>query len=247
MGRAGGANARTLWEGRSAFDGRPIVAIATGLTRTSQNTKTGDMIQIWILPRWISPARALDYGADASVCGSCPLRSGACYVRIHTPLSVWRAYHRHPRRHLEPADIVGRVVRLGAYGDPAALPLAVWEELLPYTAGHTGYTHAWRTCDPAYRGILMASCDTPADYRDARATGWRTFRSRLWHEALLPGEIACPASAEAGHRTTCADCGLCDGSRGSSDGRRDITILAHGSDNVMHAYTRVRAGLRVIA
>jgi hypothetical protein len=39
-------------------------------------------------------------------------------------------------------------------------------------------------------------------------------------------EILCPASAEAGHRTTCDRCGLCSGAR---PGVKDIFIPAHGS------------------
>lgn len=35
-------------------------------------------------------------------------------------------------------------VRLGAYGDPAAVPTRVWAELLRYVKQWTGYTHQWK-------------------------------------------------------------------------------------------------------
>ncbi len=235
-----------VWEGRSLFDGRPIVAIATGLNSVSKNTKTGDMIQVWILPRWRSPLTALLSGSDESVCGDCPLRREACYVRVDAaPLSVWRAYQRGRYAPLEIDRLAGRRVRLGAYGDPAAIPVSAWVPLLEVCSGWTGYTHAWRTCDQRYREILMASCDTLEDRREARDRGWRTFRTRLEIEGLEAGEIACPASAEGGHRSTCAECGLCDGSRGESDRRRDIAIVAHGTTGKVRGYGRMR--MRIIA
>lgn len=37
---------KIIWEGKSRFDGKPIVCIAT---ENSKNRKTGDMVQTWIL------------------------------------------------------------------------------------------------------------------------------------------------------------------------------------------------------
>ena len=57
-----------FYEGPSMLDGKPIVAIATPST---ENRKTGDMIQTWILRRNIDPVRALAievhdrFGVDA--------------------------------------------------------------------------------------------------------------------------------------------------------------------------------------
>jgi hypothetical protein len=38
----------------------------------------------------------------------------------------------------------------------------------------------------------------------------------------------CPASDEAGHKTQCAKCLLCNGAR-AMDARKNITIVVHGS------------------
>lgn len=49
------------------------VVIATGFERSSENPKTGNMIQVWILARHVSPSDAVRTGLDAIVCGDCPL------------------------------------------------------------------------------------------------------------------------------------------------------------------------------
>jgi hypothetical protein len=74
----------------------------------------------------------------------------------------------------------------------------------------------------------MASCDSEGDRCTARYNGWRTFRVRTATEALCNNEIACPASDEMQHRTTCKRCNLCDGAR-ATDRRKDIAIIVHGS------------------
>jgi hypothetical protein len=123
--------------------------------------------------------------------------------------------------------IAGSMLRLGSYGDPAAIPHDVWTTLLARVAGHTGYTHQWRAF-PEYADILMASCDSAADRVQARVLGFRTFRvapATGWTKERR--EILCPASEQAGKKTTCAECGACGGT--SSRARCDIMIPAHGS------------------
>lgn len=61
----------------------------------------------------------------------------------------------------------------------------------------------------------------------AKRLGWRTFRVKPTNSPdVLAQEIVCPASEEAGKRTVCASCLLCNGNK--QDGRKDISILAHG-------------------
>jgi len=226
-----------LYEGPSRLDGAPIVAIATGLARTSRNVKTGAMIQIWILRADVSPVDATHSGADASICGGCPHRGRiedgrnvgrSCYVRTYTaPRAVYAAYQRgaYPRAG-DLAELgAGRRLRLGAYGDPAAVPAHIWESLCSRADGWTGYTHQWRAA-PGLQPYCMASVDTPEERVEAQLAGWRTFRVRSGDASRMTGEIDCPASAEAGHKTTCAACGLCRGS--SSKSRKSIVIRVHG-------------------
>ena len=62
----------------------------------------------------------------------------------------------------------------------------------------------------------MASVETEAAGARRTAAGWRTFRVRLASEPVMPEEIVCPASAEAGRRRTCATCKACGGARAST-------------------------------
>jgi hypothetical protein len=223
-----------LYRGPSQLDGQPIVAIAT---IGSKNGKTGAMVQTWIMREDVAPHDALKTGDDSSVCGECPhrpMKGGACYVTVfQAPLAVWRAYHRG--RYGEPLTWPerqalgrGRVVRLGSYGDPAAVPLDVWEALTDEASAFTGYTHQWRTApQQSLRHYCMASCDTPADFEAARAMGWRTFR-----------EVVCPASDEGGNKLKCADCKSCSGC--ATDRKGTIVIVAHGPIGKVRAYEKMR-------
>jgi hypothetical protein len=214
-------NGVILWESAT------MVAIVTGLKTRSANRKTGPMLQVWILPRWRNPA---ERGADHAVCGTCPhssLRDGDCYVeRGKAPAGVWRCYRRGGYAKAGPDVVTGRLVRFGAWGDPAMLPARLVADMASMASGWTGYTHAWRR-QPAVslRGVLMASVDTLAEQMEAAAAGWRTFRVAPTGDAHRePTEISCPASAEAGAKTTCDKCRLC---AGTSKMAKSIVIQKH--------------------
>jgi hypothetical protein len=151
----------------------------------------------------------------------------ACYVLTHNaPRSIFAKHTRKGYPELTLAEgrevLADRSVRLGAYGDPAAVPIKVWDRLLAYTASHTGYTHQWRRFS-AIRRYCMASVETTAQARLAWSKGYRTFRVSA--EPKLKNESICPASAEAGKKLTCAQCLACDGSSGR---RGSIVIAPHG-------------------
>ncbi len=228
------SNAVELWRGPSAIDGQPIVVLLTGLKRGSNNTKTGAMLQTFILRQDIKPHLALKTGEDVSICGGCrhrPSTGGSCYVLVfQAPLQVYRAWKRGRYRRVialsDLADVAaGRSVRLGAYGDPGAVPLTVWRELTKRASGWTGYTHQWRRrANDGLMAYCMASVDTVAEYEEAKRRGWGTFRVRSSASEPTAEEIVCPASAEAGHVATCATCLMCDGVA-----MRNIVIVAHGT------------------
>jgi hypothetical protein len=227
-----------IYRGPSMFDGAPIVAFATGLNVRSTNAKTGAMVQTYMLAEQ-HPLEALHSGEDQAVCGDCILRpanGGGCYVNVgFGPSAVWRAYQRG--KYLEefnPEEVAkamrGQLIRLGSYGDPAALPVGFWPPRLKYASGWTGYTHAWKT-RPDLQGYTMGSVDNDEEMVEAQAAGWRTFRVRLATDPLVGREVICPASSEGGHRVQCARCLACDGNR-KVDGvpKPNIAIVAHGRD-----------------
>jgi hypothetical protein len=223
-----------FYRGPSMLTGEPILGIAGQAT---SNPKTGPVVQVWVLRSDISPIEAVKSGGDAAICGGCRHRGDgmgnqrSCYVEyFRAPFNLWRGLP-NTQRDIDPAALAlrltGKHVRLAAYGDPAALPFETCEGLLTHAAGWTAYTHQWRHCDRRFRRIAMASVDSPGELREARRRGWRTFRVRTRDQALMAGEIQCPASAEAGHLTQCSRCGLCCGTNKSA---KSIAIIAHGSN-----------------
>lgn len=210
-----------------------IVVISTGHARRSQNPKTGDMIQVWILARRVDPLVAVRTGKDSLVCGDCKLGPGAegkrsCYVSLrNAPLAIWRAYKRgnYPRLDLDaiPAVFQRRAVRFGAYGDPVLIPATVINAIVKVCSNWTGYTHQWR--NPLLRGfqtVLMASVDSLAEREQAQSLGWRTFRVST-DGAPHGREIECPAYTRG---IQCQTCGLC---KGTAIGAKSIVIQVHGA------------------
>lgn len=236
-----------FYRGPSLLTGDPIVGVLTGLAVRTSNAKTGPVLQTWILRSDRTPMDAVRQNLDDAICGDCALRGRdgrdrRCYVAPWlAPNNVWRTLERYPEvswPELE-ARTRGRSLRLGAYGDPAAIPFEVWQVLLAPVAGWIGYTHQWRTCDPRFKTIVMASVDSEAEWHDAHAAGWRTFRVLTSTENVLIGkECACPASDEMGHRTTCERCQLC---RGTSRPARSVAIRAHGYNGALVAFYRDRS------
>ena len=149
---------------------------------------------------------------------------------VHAPRNVWATAQRGSYPTFDVADtaaaFAGRKIRLGAYGDPAALPIAWLDAVLADCTAVNGYTHQWRRF-PDLAAYCMASVETASDRFAARLLGFRTFRVRLEGEPILVGEAGCQASDEAGHKTTCDKCLACGGH--SSKAKADETLVAHGS------------------
>lgn len=206
-----------IYDGPSEFDGKRIVVIANGFL-ASYNAKVGNMIRTWIIRPDIHIVEALNNGADYSICKDCKHRYAgmkSCYVNpMRGPLAVYNgyiggSYISCTDEHLK--LFKNRALRIGSYGDPAAVPIEIWQKYCDIVDSYTGYTHHWSTCNPDFKYLCMASVDTIDEKIDAALMGWRTFRIRKADRALLHDEFVCPASNEAGHSITCEKCGNCCG------------------------------------
>jgi len=246
-----------LYSGPSRIDGKPIVLIAT---LESRNEKTGNMIQTWILRRDVSPIGAINSGADVSICGDCPLRGiilqlarrkgkratvnqeRGCYVAVaQAPLAIYGAFKQGRYEYYDKDKhakyFEGRSLRLGAYGDPVAVPLPAWKRVLPLVIGHTGYSHQWREIKfQRWNKYIMASTHSVTENELARRLGWRSFRTRTADQPIASDEVICPASEEAGKRLTCETCLACEGGRPQ---RRSIVIIGHGPPSILGRVNRV--------
>mgnify|MGYP003645282750 FL=1 len=253
-----------IYRGPSMIDGQPIVVIAIA---TSGNTKTGAMLQTFILVENTHPVEALKLGLDASVCGDClarPANGGWCYVRVEQSVAgVWKCYHKlefkittgknkgqisnyagYPIATKTEQIIAmgaGREVRLGTYGDPAAVPLEVWDSLTTDALGWNGYTHQWKSCSPDYARFCMASIDQPCDTVLAEILGYRCFIAKLPGEPVPKTNnksVGCPAARENGAKATCSTCMGCGGNDGVGTTNRVIEV--HGVDFKTKRYQQWR-------
>jgi len=251
------ANSVLLWKGASAIDGAPIALVATGLKKASSNTKTGGMVQTYIIRSDVSPIEAIHTGADESICGACPHRgeivpatdgqhatknvNRSCYVLVFQgPLNVYKTLTagKYPDARANGAELLaGLSVRLGTYGDPAAVPFEIWESLLANAGRCTGYTHQWKTSDSRFSRYCMASADNEKEGDESRAMGYRSFRVGTMAESIVKGkEFLCPASEQAGKKTDCATCLACGGT--DSPNKTSVFIPAHGVASKINAFEK---------
>lgn len=225
-----------IYNGPSLIDGAPIVVIAT---YSNRNRKTGAVVQTYILRSDKNPLEASKDGDDYSICGDCPMRGEVttdpkrkiakgrrCYVNLgQGVLIVYKSFLRGVYQTADNTDDRkalgrGRVVRIGTYGDPAAVPDEVWTDLIAESDTWTAYTHQkpWRP------DIAMQSADSHTEARAHWTAGRRTFRVIADLGDLdKANEALCPASKEAGARVQCAACKLCRGGKAA----KSIAIVEH--------------------
>jgi len=236
---------RIIYQGPSMSERSRDIFVA--LSPNSSNTKTGPMIQSWIMPDDMGIWDARRDGLDGSVCSGCTLRPSIarerrkldptaveCYVMTRTLAAVERARKARSYRILDPDKasnwLRSRPVRLGSFGNPSAVPIKVWDGMTK-NRRWTGYDHDWRQSDPAYARYCMASVENANQRDEAKAKGYRTYRTRSKGTPLLAGEIDCPHESK---QVTCHDCGLCDGTQ---RGRHSSAVV----DISIEASTRIRS------
>lgn len=236
------SNGIVVYRGPSELGGGNVVAIITFRT---ENRKIGKMAQLWILPdNGLSPLAAVQAGQNQSACGNCALqgqwdailgkvRNRVCYVNLgQGPRSIHSALSkgRYPAVSLERALelIRGLKLRLGAYGDPAALPIDLIEALVSVSSGHTGYSHQlfWIDRPKAERlaKLVMVSCHNRAQLEEAQRRNWRAFAVVTESQRAQSTDLVeCPAYTRG---ISCEQCLLC---RGASLKARSVFVIAHAA------------------
>ena len=223
-------NTVVVYRGPSQINGSQIFMAVTGLVDNT-NRKTGAMLQTYIMVEQESPISAVRSGRDVAICAGCKHRVDyaqylftnkmrrTCYVNIgQGPRAIYEHDFCKGYRLLStPAELMtlgdGRLIRVGTYGDPVAVPISIWESLLHRATGYTGYTHQWK--NPRYtdyKRFCQASVDNEEEARLAAGMGWGYFRvmaSSGW--ALIHNEGLCPASNAAGKVMQCDVCLKCSG------------------------------------
>lgn len=211
--------------------GDAFAVIATGFKTPTDNRKTGNMIQIWIILKDVSPVEGVKTGIDArSICQDCPFASGnGCYVNVgQAPLGIWKSYHKgnYPAVSADSFTklFAGRKVRFGAYGNPTLIPLPMVKKIAKASEGWTGYFHNWHSMNKlkakAYNQFFMASTETADSYAIAEKLSLRVFHV----SPIQPtNTVECLSDS---HGIACADCQLC---QGWAKRAKSVWINPHGS------------------
>jgi hypothetical protein len=179
---------------------------------------------------------------DGAVCFDCPFavsagaKLSACYTHKMNQYSGFLSSVRSIGKGLQwdeipefSAEIAnkitelskGKYVRFGTYGEPSLIPLDLVSSICLVAKNWTGYTHQWGK-KSEYSPFFMASCHSEGQAKYAESKGWRSF---IAAKEAIEGTVNCPASAEAGFKSTCSKCGLCSGTNGK--GRKHIYIIEH--------------------
>lgn len=263
------AHSITIWTGPSAYTSNPITVTAalggnTGTGRVIDLTiapvAVAEAVRAYNGPggqRGGVYVKALRDSID-DACGGCTHKvNGSCYVQ-HNVRSAGQ-----PAKHLATAapTVNGRegwqaILRMGKLsgfdyvrgavaGSSGAIPSEVWA----WIAGDVraaglkflGYFEDWRSSGEHLKGLHMASVQSRASARKARALGWGVFASLPVQAfaggyTLPEGATLCPKSAEAkkvhGLPVTCTACGLCDG------GARTVFVVQHGPGDAARKRSR---------
>ena len=229
-----------IYRGPSEIDGQPIIA---ALTFSKRNKKLGKMASLYIInDNGKGPIENNRLGLDVSICGNCPLKGIAhngdkgtakervCYVSlIHGPNSIYKAYKANKYKLVNDLVSLGanEAIRLGAYGDPAAVPNHIIKALISKAKSYTGYTHQHDLKSVDYSNC-MASTNSLESARKFWKLNIRTFRTIKENDGLQPNEILCPATDPKlkEKAITCATCKLC---KGSSIKAKSVAVVLHGN------------------
>tara|TARA_R110002020_G_scaffold58337_6_gene159875 strand:- start:13651 stop:14358 length:708 start_codon:yes stop_codon:yes gene_type:complete len=175
--------------------------------------------------------------ADSN-CMDCPFNKfGKCYTHkfnqyvgfISMIKSIIKEYDSFENIPTYNDDLHGQIVdicrdtyvRFGTYGEPSLHPLKLIDNIVEVASNWTGYTHQWHR-NKELSKYFMASTHTAKQEQKARSFGYRSF---VVTNDKLKQYVNCPASKEAGYKSSCSKCGLCSGTNGKTN--KSIYILNH--------------------
>lgn len=201
-------------------------------------------MQTYILRSDMHPQDAINDGHDVSICGNCTHRKTVgdngrtCYVFSPSIAQVYKSYQKGSYAPINSRNInrfKGRLLRLGSYGDPTAIPQKFWKPIMDVSSAHNSYTHQWQIIKEDWSKLTMASVESKQEKAMANLLGYKTYRVGLTGEKPMRDEMLCPASKEAGKALQCADCMRCNGQT------KNIFIPVHGPKHVINKFNQTRA------
>jgi len=214
-----------VWHGASLLDGAHVMAVATCVREVSQNGKVGDAINVGIYRVDQSPYDAWTSEDIRSICpDSCQHRSdkhGDCYVNWGRLTASWAGARE--RLDIQPPAGFwsGAKVRFGMAGDPAAVPLHIWEGIASECRGWMGYTAHWRELSREWSHIFMASVSNRVDFKRAEEANWRAYWATEDSASdTIAEDLGVRACLSHSHGLECIACLGCDGTRLNNASKR---------------------------
>lgn len=225
-----------IYEGPSMLDKKhDIVCI---LTIKSLNTKLGSMAQLWIIPKNINPHQAIVENKDNIVCGDCIHRhsqNGSCYVLSFVPSNIHKTYlaGKYKKININLKQYSNFLkqkqlnLRISAYGDLAAVPYGILNQLHALSKSYTAYTHSAHRIELSKLNFKpMISVESEEQVKYWNDKGYKTFRTKLPANKKLSNELVCPATIETRkNKVTCDNCLLC----GTNNSKHNIVLDVHGT------------------
>ena len=179
------------------------------------------------------------FALDASNCMDCPFSAnsgtGECYTHKYQQYTGFLSQLRSIKReHLTTFNedkrtrilvlSEGRYVRFGTYGEPSLMDSTLVSQMARVASTWTGYTHQWdKDWAKTFSSWFMASVHTESEVDLADQVGFRSFLAKDKDDPVVG--VQCPASKEAGYKSTCQKCGLCSGTLGK--GKKSVSINEH--------------------
>lgn len=231
-------NSYVLYCGPSMLDSTvDVVAVVSGFVKASSNGKTKDVLQVSYFRADMHPQDAINTGGDRALCGDCPFTKiggkgvRLCYVRMQPIFGQYRKFSKGGYEALPTMDLLnGWKVRLGAYGDPACIPLEISHNIVSRALHVKAYTHSWERF-PELSSFCMASVESEADFKRASKLGFRCFRVRSeFDDSLLKREILCMNTQRG---LNCEDCPFCEGTKKRS---MHIAVTVHGPSRIVSGF-----------
>jgi hypothetical protein len=202
------------------------------------NRKTGAMVQNYFIPtEWIESNEPIENLSDKAICFNCDHNrenKNDCYVPKGLGLLGLIGKVKSLRRMgsekipyltaeietklLKKLD--NKPLRFGSYGEPVLLGEDLVQKISEKVDFWTGYTHEWHK-NPWAKKYFMASVENDLIDKAAKNMGWRTFYAG---DPVASENVTCPASKEAGRKSTCENCRLC---MGTTSKAKSVKIKIH--------------------
>jgi hypothetical protein len=188
-------NTLCVYDGPSLLDGVRTIVLVSGYDTPSINTKTGDMLQTYILRADMAPSEAAAIGADETICGQCAMRplmvkaarlrgskDIACYVdKVRGPDGVWHSWHNGNVEYVTPLEAAARYRNLHRCPGPCVNECKLAHTHL-YAADYPkSGNHSRKRC------ANIDHATTPVGLRDGAYGDPATVDAAIWRALHIDG------------------------------------------------------------